>query len=60
MSRDVFCYLFHRRVHTVLFAVGLPWPLERVAGYEWWCPRCNRSRGKSVRVFGATPLGVPA
>ena len=48
------CWLFHRRQREVLLAGTLPWGLDAVV----FCWRCDRMRGRAVRVLELSPVRV--
>jgi len=51
---SIVCWLMHRREREVLLAGILPWGLDAVV----FCWRCDRMRGRSVRVLELKPVRI--
>jgi len=45
------CWFFHRREREVLLQGVLPWGIDAVV----FCWRCDRMRGRAVRVLQLSP-----
>ena len=50
------CWLFHQKSREVLLKGVLPGGIDSVV----FCWRCDRMRGRAVRVLQLTPNGVHA
>ena len=48
------CLFFHQREREVLLKGVLPWGLDAVV----FCWRCDRMRGRAVRVLKTNSLGA--
>ena len=48
------CWLTHRREREILLAGILPWGLDAIV----FCWRCDRMRGRSVRVLELNPVRI--
>lgn len=46
-AHQLICWLFHRHEREVLVPGVLPWQIDAVV----FCWKCDRFRGKAVRVF---------
>ncbi len=46
-TSQVLCWLFHQKHREVLVSGILPWGLDAVV----FCWRCDKFRGRAVRVF---------
>jgi len=52
----ILCFVFHQREREVLLRGILPWGIDAVV----FCWRCDRMRGRAVRVLKMTPQGIHA
>lgn len=52
----IICWLFHQKEREVLLHGILPGGIDAVV----FCWRCDRMRGRAVRVLQLTPKGVHA
>lgn len=50
------CWFFHQREREVLLKGILPWGIDAVV----FCWRCDRMRGRAVRVLQMHPHGIHA
>jgi len=52
----ILCFVFHQREREVLLKGVLPWGIDAVV----FCWRCDRMRGRAIRVLKLTPQGIHA
>jgi hypothetical protein len=52
----IICWLLHQKQREVLLKGVLPWGIDAVV----FCWRCDRMRGRAVRVLHLTPQGMHA
>ena len=52
----ILCWALHQKEREVLLGGVLPWGIDAVV----FCWRCDRMRGRAVRVLQLTPNGLHA